>query len=1279
MRITGARWIASVFAVFCVLTISVVAFSPSLLAQSTFGTVTGSVADSSGAAVPGATVTLTNSATAETRSITTGADGLYSFVNVVPGTYRLDVDKTGFKHLRREPVVVQVNQDTHIDAALEVGAQSQTVEVTAETPLLQSTSASLGQVVEQRKTNEIPLNGRNVFNLITLSPAAIAQGGSGGTPVGQNPFSWGNYQVGGSFANQSAEYLDGQPLNIGYINLPIIIPTQDSIGEFKVQYNNLGAEWGKFSGGVVNLSTKSGSNDYHGQAYEYLRNKVLNAIPYNFTALTATPSPSTNPPYVQNQYGFEFGGHVPKFKDKLFFYTSWEQFRLRQGASPVTYTVPLPQMFTPNAAGFYDFSSLCPGITATTTCPASEIASGTGIQLYDPYTVNNFGTPATNVNYGNRQPYLGNLIPEAEGSQAAIALYQKLYPVISSSAAPTANYTVGGSIGGNTNQFVTREDYNINSTTRLFGRFTYFGLTDLPTDPFGTGFCDDRCAEKYHTKALAIDLNHEFSPTTIFDLNVSASRFVYARAPINSGYDLTQLGWASSYNQLSSPLRTPPTPAFTFPNDVGLSQGPGSAIGDHNAQYNFSPAITFIRGKHTIAVGAQVELGYDNYYQTNIAAGAFAFSTNWTDNNPLTPAANTGFGFADFLLGLANNQGHFVNQTEGVAQIPAQTAGKQTYRGFFAQDTWRVTSKLTLSGGIRYELQGPWSERFNDLTYWNAAAVNSSVTGCNGVDLASPCSGDAFYVKTGINGTRGNIPLDKRAWSPRIGAAYSFDQKTVIRAGYGIFYIPNYISFGLNPDNDVIGLATTPFIATTNAYVTPASTLNQTGCTLPTSTTNTFAGFTCSSDTGPFSTGFIFPPGRNAQPSLSAFVAANGSPTLAPFVDPKPGYVQQYNLDVQRQLPWGWFVDAAYAGSHGVHLQQYSTNIDQLPDSFVAQAGAQCPGTVFTVMAGCTPSIAVPVTNTLRGTTNGNLDFTSVPTLPAGQFDRPYPQYTGLNLAGYGCCSSLYDSFQLTLTKRFQGGGTFLAAYTNAKLMSNTDTLTSWLESTTGGVGQVQDYNNLRGEYSLSSQDVSQRLVVSYVYDLPFGHGQKYMSDASGFVDKVVSGWGVDGVSTFQKGFPLKINWAGPSTPLEALNLGISNIRPDAVQGCSKGSPASGVGGKIDQWFNVACFGAPPAYGYGTEARVDSSLRSSGINNWDIALFKTTNFGPDNKLGIQFRTEFFNTFNRVQFGFPGTGYNGNNSPIVPFAMTQPANNGFGQVTSQLNNPRLIQFALKFLF
>ena len=1201
-----------------------------LPAQSTYGSISGTVTDASGAAVVGAQATLTNVGTGEKRTQPTGSEGLYSFVNVIPGQYRIDIEQQGFKHFTRENVVVQVNQASRIDAALTVGQVSESVEVTSEVALLQPETSSLGQVVEQRKANELPLNGRNIFNLITISPAAVAQGGSGGTPVGQNPFSWGNYQVGGSFANESAEYLDGQPLNIGYINLPIVIPTQDSVGEFKVQYNNLGPEFGKFAGGIMNFSTKSGSNTFHGEAYEFFRNKVLNSNEYFFKHNElANGRSNTPPPYTQNQYGFNVGG--PVIKNKTFFFVSWEQFRLRTGGV-VTTTVPI--------AAFRqgDFSSLL----------------AQGIQLYDPYSVTAGGA---------RTAYPGNIIPASEFSKAATTLWDKYYSPVApgGNTFSTGNFTSATSSGGNNTEFVARGDQNITDKTRVFGRFSYFGLLDLPTNPLGTGLCQDRCAEDYHTKALAIDFNHVFSPNVIGDLNVSASRFVYLRGPLLAGYDLTQLGWPASYNNaVPSIMRTPPTPAFPFPNDVGKSQG-NSAIGDHNTQYNVSPSLTFIHGKHTFQFGAQYELGLDNYYQTNIASGAFGFSGAWTADNAVNPAANSGFPFADFLLGLGQlGPASFVNQTEGAAQVPAQTAGRQTYRAFYGGDNWHVTSKLTLNAGLRYELQGPWSDRYNRLSFWNPTLVNATVTGCNGTP-GSPCIGDASLVGTFPNTSRNNLPLDKKQFSPRLGFAYSWNDKTVIRGGYGIFWIPNYVSFQLNPDNDLINLATTPFFASVNHNLSPSANLDFSNCT---AVGGGYAAFVASCGSqGPFGTsGILPPPGRSnypaATPNISSFVAANGAPTLAPYTDPKLGYVQQYNLDIQRQLGAGFFVDIAYAGSHGVHLPQYNPNFvaNQIPDSFVAQAAAQYNPS----LPNPNQNVAIdqPIANPLHSP-NPSLRGT---TILAGQLNRPYPQFTNLSLAGYGCCGSNYNSLQATVTRRFQGGGTLLVAYTNAKLLSNTDTLTSWLEGSTGGVGQVQDWNNLAGERSLSSQDVSQRLVISYVLDLPFGHGKRWLNGSSGVTDKAVSGWGIDGVTTFQRGFPLKISWAGASTALESAGFGVSNVRPDVVAGCSKGGSRT-----LAEWFNTSCFAAPPQWGFGTESRVDSSLRAAGINNFDFAVFKRTMIGE--RFGLEFRTEFFNLFNHPRFGVPGTGFTGTTT------------GGFGQVTSTNpdSNPRLIQFALKFVF
>ena len=1239
---TSSRLQTLLFCVVIALTTSL-----SLHGQSTYGTVDGTVVDSTGAVVAGAQVTLTNTGTQEKRSQPTGDAGLYQFVNVSPGEYRIDIEKPGFKHFARTNVVVQVQQDTHIDVTLPVGQASETVEVTAETPLLQAETSSLGQVVEERKADELPLNGRNIFNLVSIAPSVITQGGAGGTPVGQNPFSWGNYQIGGSFGNQSAEYLDGQPLNIGYINLPIIIPTQDSIGEFKVQYNDLGAEWGKFSGGIVNLSTKSGTNQWHGEMYEYLRNKKLNANDYfdKFHELS-NGLPNTTPPFVQNQYGFNIGG--PVIKDKTFFFFSFEQYRLRQGVVTST-TVPTLLERTG------DFSEICAAGFTNGIC---NTAVGT---IYDPYTVNQ--------TTGARQPYgldptdlpncPGNCIPAAEinFNQATAKLVSLYAPPTSSGIAN--NFTAASSGGGNTNQSDVRVDQNINSKSRVFGRFSYNGLIDLAQNPFGTGLCQDRCDENYHTKAAVIDYNYTLTSNTILDFNFSASRFIYTRAPINSGFYLATIGWPAAYNSIvPTAARTPPTPCITEDKTVSCSQG-NSFIQDYNTQFNFSPSATMIRGRHTIQFGGQLEEGFDNYAQTNIASGFFGFNGAFTQDNPKTPTAGTGEPIADLLLGLGQGESQSVgNQTSGVAEVPALTAGKQTYRALFVNDTFHATNKLTLNLGLRYELQGTWSERFNRLSYWNPNVTNATVSGCSGA-AGSSCPGDVFLVNTGVNSTRNNLPLDKKEFSPRVGFAYALDSKTVIRGGYGIFWIPNYVAFNTNPDNDIINLATTAYDPSNDAGVTPASTVDYSNCgfgisapiaTVPGTT------FGCAVQ-GPYGAGGIVgPPGRGTPTqTTSQFVAGQSLNQTTAYTDPKEGYVQQFNLDVQRQLPAGFFADVAYAGAIGVHLQQNTVQIDQIPDADLAMQGA----------------LTVPVTNTLAGITAGPLAPSVAPTIIAGQYLRPYPEFAGVNITGFGCCESSYHSLQVTVTRRFQGGGTLLAAYTNAKLMSNTDTLTSWLEGNTGGTGGVQDWNNLKGERSLSSQDVSQRLVISYVLDLPFGHGKQFLGGATGAVDKIVGGWGVDGVTTFQRGFPLKISYGG-STPLSSASLGTGKLRPDVVGGCSKttsGSPTSRLGGAFGGpgWFNTACFTAPADWGFGDEPRVDATLRQDGINNFDFAIFKRTRFGPDDRLGLEFRTEFFDLFNHPQFGPPNT------------TCCTINNLAFGSVNSQINPPRQVQFALKFIF
>src|SRR5271156_4530780 len=640
--------------------------------QSTFGSISGTVKDASGAAIAGAQVTVTSTATGAQQTFTTDQNGLYSFLNLNPGDYTADEDKTGFKRFKQASIDVQVQQTVRIDATLEVGAESQTVEVTAQTPLIQTDNASLGQVIDQRKTNETPLNGRNVFNLITLSPASIAQGGSGGSQVGQNPFSWGKYQVGGSFGNESAEYIDGQPVNIGYINLPILIPDQDAISEFKVQYNNLGPEWGKFAGGIVNLSTKGGTNQYHGEAYEFFRNKVLNATPFYDTS---------NPPYVQNQFGGTFGG--PVIKDHTFFFFAYDGYRQR-ASTVFTTTVPT----VGERAGVF---------------PAVASAAGPAIPIFDPLSVSAACIAAPNNGTCARTQFANNTIPVINPA----ALEELKFIGLPTNDNQTNNFTAAGATGGNANQYVARVDQNLTSTQHIFARYNFFNLLDLPLDPFKTGLCADKCAETYQTNALAIDYSYSIRPDLILNINASGSRFHYLRSPSNSNFDVTQFGWPAAYNaEIPSASRSPFSPCFQNSDPlITCSQGQ-SFITDHDTQVNVSPSLTWIKGRHTWVFGGQLTETYDNYAQTNIASGAFAFNGSWTQSNPVAGGTG-GISFADFLLGYGLNQSSVFNHNFGEAQIPALVAQKEAYRGFFFGDTWRVTSKLTANYGLRYDLQGP--------------------------------------------------------------------------------------------------------------------------------------------------------------------------------------------------------------------------------------------------------------------------------------------------------------------------------------------------------------------------------------------------------------------------------------------------------------------------------------------------------------------------------------------------------------------------------------------
>jgi hypothetical protein len=331
-------------------------------------------------------------------------------------------------------------------------------------------------------------------------------------------------------------------------------------------------------------------------------------------------------------------------------------------------------------------------------------------------------------------------------------------------------------------------------------------------------------------------------------------------------------------------------------------------------------------------------------------------------------------------------------------------------------------------------------------------------------------------------------------------------------------------------------------------------------------------------------------------------------------------------------------LDVAYGASKGNHLPMLSPQIDQLPDQYLSLGN----------------SLLTTVPNPFYGIVTASGSSLAQPVVQRGQLLRPFPQYTGVNYSGEGAGNSTYNSLQVKAEKRFSGGNSILVAYTFAKLISDTDTITSWLEG--GGTGGYQDTNNLKLEKSLASFDVPNRLVVSYVLDIPVGKGRKFLAKSNGFVQAALGGWGVQGVTTLQDGFPLHFGVNQNNT-----NSFGGGVRPNYVLGCNK-SISGPIQAKLNQYFNTSCFVAPPSFTFGTEGRTDQNLRSPGIANWDFSAFK--GFPLTEKANIQFRAEFFNIFNRVQFGYP-------NQTV--------GNTAFGVITSQANNPRLVQFALRLSF
>lgn len=1164
-------------------------------AQTAFGTVVGNVTDPSGALVTGATVTLTNDGTGQIRTMKTTSAGTFSFVNLDPGTYSLKVEQIGFKQINRKNVVVLVSSTTREDVSLEVGNANQEVEVTAAPPLIQTDSATLGSVVEQRTIAAMPLSGRNTNNLLTLVPGVVAGGGTYGNP-GTNVISLGNYQIGGGFGNQSIFFVDGVQQNIPENNSETMVPSQDVVSEFKVSTNDVSAEFGGFAGGVVNYTTKSGTNDFHGSAYEYVRNKVLDANDF-FSNRTG----HARPPYVQNQYGFTIGGPVKR--NKLFFFTGIEWEPVRQGSTTIA-TLPT----TAERQG--DFSA--PGLPP----------------IYDSST-------------GQQFQYNGklNVIPPGRIDPAMAQLLKTEYASPTVPNAITNNFIAVNKTAYNQKQYNARVDWTPSSKETLFARYAHWHVSQqnsniygLPaTKPGSTGYIDDEAI---------LGNTYTINPTTILDARLSYLRSFFFTFPTGFGTDLSSIspGLASFAQQQGQKLPI----QFGWTGTPIGGAGAGAQLYWYNNIYTLLGSITKIAGRHTIKAGAYVR--QVSWIASPDSNGGIMLFTPQATANP--NVKGSGYAFASGLLGTPD--------TMSTLQVGGSRAFLHNY-SFYVADTYQVTQKLTADLGLRWDQPGTYSEvnNFDTVILPNTPSslgtIANPVTGQN-----QALKGQLTLVDSPAYGSRREEQLHYDLFGPRIGLAYRITPNTVVRTGYGITYLPSTLSQD-GPNSSSVNSSLTVL---TNSY----------------DSDNTFVAPAHTTAATPFPGGIIEPPRRDA----TALQKLYGQNIQSRLPNQAYSYVQQWNFTVERQLGNSASASVGYAGARGTHLQMTGAatwsaqNINQLPDQYdicgTDATQPQCHGHLLMDQV-TNPFYQNPAVTTPSAITGQKA--------MAGLFLKPMPQYNYVTASGDRVGMSSYNALQASFRKHFQNGGIVTAAYTWAKLLSDTDSITGFLDVANFGnfyVGGVQDNNNLKTEKSLSLNDYPHDLTLSYVLDLPFGRGQRYLSGVSSPVNAVLSGWRLNGITSLIAGMPLAIgaNANDSTTPNYLMKYfgaggylqnqnGTEPLRPNLVPGCNRKESGSAVDRvNSGKWFNTACFVQPGSFQFGNERRVDDVLRRQGVDNWDFSMAKR--FNLTEKFSMTFDTELFNSFNRVQFA-------------PPFLSSSSGPN-WGHVTSQLNTPRLIQFGLR---
>jgi hypothetical protein len=1115
-----------------------------IAAQVESGKVVGTVHDLSGAVVAGARISVINTGTNISRTATANSGGEYVVTELPPGTYTLAAERAGFKKVVESAFKLDLNQVVRIDVTLAVGSVSETVTVTGTEPLIETDSSSTGQVIEENRVHELPLNGRNFMTLAYLSPGVNA-GPTGTVQSGnipENERDSGAIQVNGLTATNNNYLLNGFDNNEQQIGFELIEPPIDAIQEFKVQTSNMTADIGK-GGAVVNVVLKSGTNQFHGGAFEYLRNSWMDAR--NYFDDPTLPIP----PFKRNEFGGTLGG--PIVRDKTFFFVDYQGRRIHQSLTDLSIvpTLPLSTNFTGSVTDPRTGQTLTPAqldpANANTagglpTCPDSSFSSS----CLDPAAVNVIALfPAPNASH-NGFNYLAN--PVQEVSQ---------------------------------DSFDVKVDHQL-SHDSLFALFSYGNVDAHVPDPFPGLAGGGSFTGSITNKALMAGLSdvHTFSPEKINELKIGYTRYFVDAIPFFTGQPVaTQLGIPGIYqNQQIGGLPGLSIPGFGFVGSGGNSLGNGDWFPEklHENNYQLLDAFTYVRGKHSFKMGGDLRRRMHGFFQTQSTHGDFFFTGQLT-GDPL----------ADLLLGYPFS-----------AAETGQTGlfGMRWWEfGSYVMDDFRATPKLTLNLGLRYDIYTPQVEDHNRLANFDFVMGE--------------------FVQPGVTpGTSrsGDVVTNYHNFSPRIGFAYTLDSKTVVRGAFGTFYDlqanQNDTELAYNPT----GLYGTQSIQLPGNAMKPVLRL--------------FCGFetnNCDPTTG----ALPFPTISNPSGRASAYFFHN--PTT---------YIEEWNLNVERQLMKNGVLEVGYVGTHGVHLAMLR-NLNQATQPLDS-------------------NFAIDST-------------TGLPTNAGRPYFNTVPNISEIRTEGHDL-SSITHALQVRFEKRFSQNWSMLNSYTYQHTIGQSEE-NEWAEP--------QDTYNLRAERGSLAPDYRHQFSSAWSYQLPFGPGQRYLA-GTGPVRWVAGGWQLNGIISMYSGQAFT-----PYLSYDPTNTDSGGARPELIGNPYDFSNVTGFDGVPIQpgdtfssclgathstptcLYNPGAFGTPPlapgqlsATQFGNARR--GILRGPAVYNVDFSVFKSFQFGE--RATLQLRGEVFNLFNTPQF-----------APPVNTAVDQTP----PSVASTVNTSRQIQLVARINF